>query len=83
MFLVLLLPLLTEHHFRYGIHPSRLGAAILKETDVKAFCVMIGSLGEQAKHLKANLPAGRGFVCMDTADLPKVLKRIFSDVMLR
>lgn len=33
--------------------------------------------------LQANLPPGRGFVCMDTAELPKILKRIFTDVMLR
>lgn len=55
----------------------------MKENDVKAFCIMIGSLGQQAEHLKANLPPGRGFVCMDTSDLPKVMKRIFSDFMLR
>lgn len=56
---------------------------MLKSPEVKTFCIMIGSLGQQAEHLKSNLPPGRSFVCMDTSDLPKILKRIFSDVMLQ
>ena len=68
---------------RYGIHPRHLGNALVREPNTQAFCIMIGSLGQQADHLKANLPPGRGFVCMDTAELPKILKRIFTDVMLQ
>eukprot|EP00040_Diaphanoeca_grandis_P037065 m.239589 g.239589 ORF g.239589 m.239589 type:complete len:1870 (-) comp33748_c0_seq3:356-5965(-) len=68
---------------RYGIHPRHLGNALVKENNTKAFCIMIGSLGDQATRLKENLPAGRGFVCMDMEELPKILKRIFTDVMLK
>lgn len=68
---------------RYGIHPRHLGNALTQEQNTKAFCIMIGSLGEQAEHLRQNLPPGRGFVCMDTSTLPKILKRIFTDVMLK
>ena len=66
---------------RYGIHPSLLAAELVGDDSVKAFCIMLGSLGPQAERLKAHLPPGRGFVCFDTAELPKVLKQILTDVM--
>eukprot|EP00041_Stephanoeca_diplocostata_P021699 m.509785 g.509785 ORF g.509785 m.509785 type:complete len:1988 (-) comp21889_c0_seq22:1623-7586(-) len=68
---------------RYGIHPRELGLALTKSPNTQAFCIMIGSLGEQAEHLRTTLPRGRSFVCMNTEELPAILKRIFTDVLLR
>jgi hypothetical protein len=42
---------------------------------------MIGSLGEQAQRLQNALPNGSGFVCRETAQLPKIMKQVFSAIV--
>ncbi|XP_011270078.1 hypothetical protein CAOG_08496 [Capsaspora owczarzaki ATCC 30864] len=68
---------------RYGIRPSVLANAMNAHENVNAFAVFIGSLGDQADFLAKNLPLGKGFVCMNTADIPKVMKQIFTTTMLQ
>lgn len=65
---------------RYGIHPRELGSilAMAPGLETKAFCIMIGSLGEQARRLQQGLPNGTGYVCMDTSELPKIIKQILT-----
>ena len=69
---------------RYGIHPRELRSILMNGNDkkVKAYCVFIASLGSQAEDLKKALPAGRGFVCMQTGDLPKAVRDILSRQMV-
>jgi hypothetical protein len=57
---------------RYGIPPSVLGEALVSDPEVKAFAVLIASLGDEAQRTMAGLPAGRGFTCMDSRELPQV-----------
>lgn len=65
---------------RYGIHPRYLGKVIEtgNESKVKAHCVFIGSLGNEAEEIKRELPTGRGHICMHTSDLPRIIRDILS-----
>ena len=49
---------------------------------VNCYCIFIGTLGDQAAMLKKSLPHNRAFVCMNTADIPKILQQIFQSTML-
>ncbi|XP_028966962.1 von Willebrand factor A domain-containing protein 8 [Galendromus occidentalis] len=64
---------------RYGISGRALAREMTsRQPEVQAYTVLIGSLGAQAQYLKKSLPPGHGFVCMDTKELPQILKQIFS-----
>jgi MoxR-like ATPase len=65
---------------RYGIHPRQLGRIIEagSEKHVKAYCIFIASLGRDADEIKRELPVGRGHVCMQTSELPRVVKNILA-----
>ena len=54
---------------RYGIHPSELRNVLVKNENVQAYAIFLGSLGDQAERLKVGLGVGRGFVCLNTKDL--------------
>ena len=45
---------------------------------VTVFCVLIGSLGDQAERLRAALPAGRAYIAHSSDEVPSVLQQIFS-----
>ncbi|GMR32699.1 hypothetical protein PMAYCL1PPCAC_02894 [Pristionchus mayeri] len=62
---------------RYGIQPKSLARLMDKDDGVKAYVILIGSLGEQAEELQSALPPGRSFVVKDTAQLPKIIQEIF------
>ncbi|UJR36210.1 hypothetical protein I4U23_028942 [Adineta vaga] len=67
---------------RYGLSPKIFGKMLQSNENVQCFAMFIGSLGQQAIHLQQNLPSGKGFVCLETSQIPKVLKTIFtSDVL--
>ncbi|CAF0785254.1 unnamed protein product [Adineta ricciae] len=67
---------------RYGLSPKIFGKMLQSNENVQCFAMFIGSLGPQALHLQQNLPSGKGFVCLETNQIPKVLKTIFtSDVL--
>jgi hypothetical protein len=44
---------------------------------VKAVAIFIASLADEAQQIRSELPVGAGYVCMDTADLPRLLRSIF------
>ncbi|XP_074649479.1 von Willebrand factor A domain-containing protein 8-like isoform X2 [Tubulanus polymorphus] len=67
---------------RYGIEPTHFAQILTADEDVNAFVIFVGSLGKQANHLVKNLPSGKGFVCMDTETLPKILQNIFTSTVL-
>ncbi|XP_071949792.1 von Willebrand factor A domain-containing protein 8-like [Antedon mediterranea] len=74
---------LSDANFdRYGISPSHFGRVLNSNEDVNSFAIFIGSLGDQADRLVKNLPAGRAFVCLDTKNIPQILKQIFTSSML-
>jgi len=74
---------LSDANFdRYGISPTNFGK-ILRNEQVDAYAIFIGSLGDQADRLTKRLPAGKAFVCLDTKRIPEVLKTIFTSTMLK
>merc|ERR1719270_2866032 len=74
---------LSDANFdRYGISPSNFGK-ILRNEQVCAYAIFIGSLGDQADRLTSRMPAGKAFVCLDTKRIPEVLKTIFTSTMLK
>ncbi|CAL8113762.1 unnamed protein product [Orchesella dallaii] len=78
---VILVTLSDANLERYGISPNQFAKVLTTNNSVKAFCVFIGGLGDQALRLEAQLPVGKAFVCMDTALLPKVIQKIFMTVI--
>ena len=67
---------------RYGLSPKIFGKMLQSNENVQCFAMFIGSLGQQAIHLQQSLPSGKGFVCLETSQIPRVLKTIFtSDVL--
>ena len=74
---------LSDANFdRYGISPTNFGK-ILRNDQVCAYAIFIGSLGNQADRLTQRMPAGKAFVCLDTKRIPEVLKTIFTSTMLK
>ena len=68
---------------RYGISPRELSRAMQARSGgssdtVKAFCIFIASFGDEAEAIKRALPVGRGFVCMDSAELPGIVRNILT-----
>ena len=65
---------------RYAIDPQELGkimaAAAEKATPVKVHAIFIASFGQEAEDIKRSLPAGRGHICMDSSDLPRIVRNI-------
>ena len=66
---------------RYGISPTSFAKILTRNDKVNAFAIFIGSLGNQADILTQKLPAGKGFVCLETRKLPEILKAIFTSTM--
>jgi hypothetical protein len=42
--------------------------------NVQCFAMFIGSLGRQTMHWQQNLTLGKGVVCLETSEIPKVFK---------
>lgn len=70
---------------RYGIDPRRIGEIIEHgaKKGVKAYIVFIASFGEEAKAIARALPAGSGYICMETSELPKAVREILSSGVLK
>ena len=62
---------------QYGISPVELARIMRSDAQVKMYCIFIASFGSQAKNIQSRLPVGHGFECLDTAELPSVLRKIF------
>ncbi|XP_024941330.1 von Willebrand factor A domain-containing protein 8 isoform X2 [Cephus cinctus] len=67
---------------RYGISPTRFVKVLTSNPDVNAYAIFIGSLGDQAARLTSKMPSGRGFVCMDLQNIPRILQQIFTASVL-
>jgi von Willebrand factor A domain-containing protein 8 len=77
---------------RYGIHPRELGKIMQQQkqqgirssstttnsSSVKAYCIFIASFGKEAQEIQQALPIGRGHVCMQTSDLPRIVRQILT-----
>lgn len=65
---------------RYGIRPRALGRIISagQESSVAAHCIFIASFGDEAQEILRELPAGRGHICLETSDLPRIVKDIIA-----
>ncbi|KAG3117086.1 hypothetical protein PI125_g4103 [Phytophthora idaei] len=63
---------------RYGIEPRYLGRKLLADPGVQTDALFIASFADEAERIRRELPAGRGHVCLDTSDLPRMFKQIFT-----
>ena len=45
---------------------------------MKAYCIFVASFGHEAEEIKRELPIGRGHVCMETKDLPRIVRDILT-----
>ena len=50
----------------------------MADSRVKAHAIFIASMADEAQRILRALPTGRGYVCLDSSDLPATLKEIFS-----
>ena len=74
---------LSDANFeRYGIRPELFTKILTSNSDVNAFAIFIGSLGDQAFYLTKKIASGRAFVCMDLKDIPRILQQIFAASLL-
>jgi MoxR-like ATPase len=60
---------------RYRIDPADV-SDLLKRKDVHAHLVLIGGFGEEANKLSKAIPNERAQVCLDSEDLPLIIKNI-------
>ena len=69
---------------RYGIDPRELGSIIERgrQKNVNAYIIFIASFGEEAESITRALPAGSGYICMETNELPKAVREILASGVL-
>jgi hypothetical protein len=60
---------------RYSIEPDEV-STLLRRKDVHAHLVLISSFGEEAHRLARSIPNERAQVCLESSDLPLIVKRI-------
>jgi len=60
---------------RYRINPVDV-SNLLRSKDIHAHLILIGSLGEEADKLARSIPNERAQVCLDSKDLPIIVKNI-------
>ena len=74
---------LSDANFdRYQISPELISRMISKEEDVQVFMILIGTIGNSASLLSSRLPKGRVFMCMNNAELPRILEELFENTVL-
>eukprot|EP00668_Euglena_longa_P001746 GGOE01002056.1.p1 GENE.GGOE01002056.1~~GGOE01002056.1.p1 ORF type:complete len:1414 (-),score=516.23 GGOE01002056.1:25-4002(-) len=62
---------------RYRIKPQQVASTMTADPNVKTFCIFIASMWNEAQGYIQQLPAGQAFVCLDTKELPNILRQIF------
>ncbi|KAJ1562302.1 hypothetical protein HK405_013651 [Cladochytrium tenue] len=75
---------------QYNLSPASIAKELKGHDKVNAFMVFIGSLQDQADQLSVGsfvvlvkaMP-GSAFVCLDNKELPKIIKAIFTESMLK
>jgi hypothetical protein len=60
---------------RYRIEPIQV-VKLLQKPEVHAHLILISSFGEEAYELANAVPNGRAQVCLDSSELPLILKKI-------
>lgn len=70
---------------RYGIDPRQLGKIIEagSQRGVKAYMIFIASFGQEADDIRKYLPVGRSYMCMETSDLPRVVRDILTSQVFK
>jgi hypothetical protein len=62
---------------RYAIKPQTLTKVMQSKPQVKTYLIFIASMWNEAQGYVSQLPAGHSFTCLDTKQLPNILKQIF------
>ncbi len=65
---------------RYGISVDDL--APLQSPNVHAHLIFIGSLGNEAKEIASRIPNKRAQVCLQSSELPLIIKKIVTNALL-
>ena len=65
---------------RYDITHDRLKTVLNQAEQVRANCVFIASLDDEADRTAQSMP-GQAYVCKETTQLPQLFKRIFSQAI--
>jgi len=75
---------LSDANFdRYRIDPFKFGQLLVSNEQVKAFAIFIASLWDgQADKLVNRMPTGRGFVCLNTAEMPPLFQKLLTSHVL-
>ncbi|KAI9020492.1 AAA domain-containing protein [Hyaloraphidium curvatum] len=67
---------------QYNITPSAISKVLKSDDRVNAHMIFIGSLGGSAEKMQKTMGSG-AHVCLDSKDLPRILKSIFLSSMTR
>ncbi|KAJ3368340.1 von Willebrand factor A domain-containing protein 8 [Allomyces arbusculus] len=65
---------------QYNIQPNDLAQVLSLDDRVQAYIIFIGTLADQAEQLRKAMP-GKAFSCLDTRQLPQIMKRIFTGMV--
>ncbi len=66
--------IISDANFRrYNISPARFSKALTQSSKVECAAIFIGQLGSEAEELQQELPPGKAFVALKSADLPGIL----------
>jgi hypothetical protein len=70
---------------RYGIDPRQLRKVMEagSQKGVKAYMIFIASFGQEAKDIQKALPVGRAYICMETSNLPRVVRDILTSQVFK
>eukprot|EP01125_Pyxidicula_operculata_P011635 TRINITY_DN3812_c2_g1_i1.p1 TRINITY_DN3812_c2_g1~~TRINITY_DN3812_c2_g1_i1.p1 ORF type:complete len:1438 (+),score=279.24 TRINITY_DN3812_c2_g1_i1:547-4314(+) len=76
---------LSDANFeRYRISPKKFGQTLTSSDKVNAYAIFIASMWEnQAENLSSLMPAGHGFVCLDTSQLPVIFNKLLTSTVLQ
>uniref|UniRef100_A0A914XDQ3 VWA domain-containing protein n=1 Tax=Plectus sambesii TaxID=2011161 RepID=A0A914XDQ3_9BILA len=75
--------ILSDANFeRHSISPQDFSQLMTLDDHVNAFVIFLGSIDEQATHLKCALPTGKAFICKETAEFSQILRAIFTSTVV-
>lgn len=66
---------------RYYIEPDEVANLLQNAVDVHSHLILVSSLGREAYELADRVPNGRAQVCLDSSELPLMLKKIVSSAV--
>lgn len=70
---------------RYNISPERFGEIMTKDARIApgVHLILLASFDNEAQRIVKKLPVGQGHVCLNTLDLPLVMRDILSNALSR